>query len=125
MADNLVQGKCPNCGAPLKIDPNQKAWLCEYCNTPFIVRDNITNYNYNIKKGNVKADKVYINKRSSFDAFRDMVKDSYEHAEFERKRLDEHPTEKKLTYLATLIFVIILCIIIVYLWNMQMSMSPH
>ena len=41
----LVPAKCPQCGAQLKINSEQDAAICEYCNTPFIVDKAITNFN--------------------------------------------------------------------------------
>ncbi len=40
----LVPAKCPNCGAGIKVDPDGKAAICEYCGTPFIVEESIKNY---------------------------------------------------------------------------------
>lgn len=34
----LVQKKCPNCGADLKFSPNDSEVKCNYCNTSFIIK---------------------------------------------------------------------------------------
>lgn len=41
----LTPAKCPQCGAQLKVNSEQDAAICEYCNTPFIVEKAINNYN--------------------------------------------------------------------------------
>ena len=41
----LVECKCTNCGAVLKVDKDKDAAICEFCQTPFIVQKAINNYN--------------------------------------------------------------------------------
>lgn len=41
----LVNAKCPNCGANIKVDEEKDASICEFCGTPFIVDKAISNYN--------------------------------------------------------------------------------
>ncbi len=41
----IVQAKCENCGGILAVDNNQKAAICPFCNTPYVVQDAINNYN--------------------------------------------------------------------------------
>ena len=41
----LVPAKCPQCGAQLKVNSEQDAAICEYCNTPFVIEKAINNYN--------------------------------------------------------------------------------
>ena len=41
----IVQAKCENCGGVLAVDNNQKAAICPFCNTPYVVQDAINNYN--------------------------------------------------------------------------------
>ena len=53
----FVQGNCPNCGGTLAVDNTKDAWICQYCNTPFIVEKAINNYNIN---NNIKAETVNI-----------------------------------------------------------------
>ena len=31
--------KCPNCGAELDVDADQKMAVCEYCDTKFLIED--------------------------------------------------------------------------------------
>lgn len=40
----LVAANCTNCGAALKVDPNQEAAICPFCSTPYIVEKAIQNY---------------------------------------------------------------------------------
>lgn len=46
----VVQAKCTNCGATLKIDNASKAAICEFCKAAYIVEDAIQHFNnsYNI-----------------------------------------------------------------------------
>lgn len=40
----LVEKKCPNCGADLKFGPSDSEVKCNYCNTSFMIKkDNNTN----------------------------------------------------------------------------------
>ena len=41
----LVNAKCTNCGANIKIDDNKEAAVCEFCGSAFIVEKAINNYN--------------------------------------------------------------------------------
>ncbi|SEK18915.1 Leucine rich repeat-containing protein [Ruminococcus sp. YRD2003] len=53
----FVQGNCPNCGGTLAVDNEKDAWVCPYCNTPFIVEKAINNYNVT---NNISASTVNI-----------------------------------------------------------------
>lgn len=57
----LVKATCPNCGAPLKVDPSKDAAICEFCNTPFIVDKaiNLTMINSGNKTFNVNFNTNY------------------------------------------------------------------
>ena len=49
----LTEGKCPNCGATVHVDPSKDAAICEYCSSPFVVEKAIKNVsNQNIHIGN-------------------------------------------------------------------------
>ena len=50
----LIELKCKNCGAKLKIEDNVKKVNCKYCNTEFSVED-AYNDGYNFEKGRMKA----------------------------------------------------------------------
>ena len=50
----LMELKCKNCGAKLKIEDNVKKVTCKYCNTEFSVED-AYNDGYNFEKGRMKA----------------------------------------------------------------------
>ncbi len=41
----IVECKCTNCGAVLKVDSTHDAAICEFCKTPFIVQKAINNFN--------------------------------------------------------------------------------
>ena len=59
----LIEGKCPNCGAMLDVDPSKEAAVCQYCGTPYIVKKAIQNYYINITNNttnNIRTDVVNI-----------------------------------------------------------------
>lgn len=41
----LVNAKCTNCGASLKVDSNKDAAICEHCGSAYIVEKAVNNYN--------------------------------------------------------------------------------
>lgn len=53
----LVNAKCTNCGAPLKVDNLKEASVCEFCGSAFIVEKAINNYNIT---NNINANVVNI-----------------------------------------------------------------
>ena len=56
----LVAAQCTNCNGALQVDAEQKAAICPYCNTPYIVQEAINNYYttnvYNIQNANLTVD---------------------------------------------------------------------
>ena len=54
----LVNAKCPNCGANIKIDTDKEAGICEFCGSAFITEKAISNYNitnnYSIQNSTVQ-----------------------------------------------------------------------
>ena len=55
----LVEAKCTNCGAVLKVDSSKEAAICEFCGSAYIVEKAI--HNYSITNNNViYADTVNI-----------------------------------------------------------------
>ena len=64
---NIVDGKCPNCGASIKIDSDTDAGICEYCGSAFVTEKAIVNYGTYINKQeihNVKEDNEWTYKTS-------------------------------------------------------------
>ena len=61
----LVEIKCKNCGAKLKIEPDNKNVTCKYCNTDFILDDEVKKVKltdmeqsgYDFEKGRIRAQK--------------------------------------------------------------------
>ena len=45
---SLVEAKCTNCGAALKVDNKQDAAICEHCGAAFIIEKAINNYTINV-----------------------------------------------------------------------------
>ena len=71
---NMVNGKCPNCGASIKLDKDKDAGICEYCGTAFVTEKAINNYGTYIDKQvihNVKEDNewTYKSKKEDNDKF--------------------------------------------------------
>ena len=60
----LVNAKCTNCGADIRVDKSKEAAVCEYCGSAFIVEKAI--YNYNMTN-NINANTVNIYGRDSSD----------------------------------------------------------
>lgn len=56
----IVPAKCTGCGASLKVNANEKAAICPYCNNAYIVEQAINNYNINMV-GNVSVGSATIN----------------------------------------------------------------
>lgn len=73
----LVPAKCPNCGAGIKVDPDGKAAICEYCGTPFIVEESIKNYyvTQNITQ-NITQNVTVVKEASEFEQLLSKFKDS-------------------------------------------------
>ena len=85
----LVPAKCPNCGAGIKVDPEGKAAICEYCGTPFIVEESIKNYyiTQNITQ-NITQQVTVVKEQSEFDKLLDKFKNNYDREE--RSRIVTH-----------------------------------
>ena len=56
----FVPAKCTNCGASLEVDSGQKAAVCPYCNSAYIVEKAIQEYQINVS-GNVMVNGTTIN----------------------------------------------------------------
>ncbi len=56
----FVPAKCTACGGQLIVDPSLQAAVCPYCNTTFIVKQAINNYNVTMT-GNVNVGSATIN----------------------------------------------------------------
>ena len=42
---NLIEKKCPNCGANLEFNENDKSCKCQYCHREFEIKRDSNNYN--------------------------------------------------------------------------------
>lgn len=60
---SLIECKCPNCGAEVKINPSEEASYCEYCGKAFITEKAINVNGDYVKEqniiNNVKQDNEY------------------------------------------------------------------
>ena len=65
----IVQAKCENCGGVLAVDDSQKAAVCPFCNTPYVVQDAINNYNItnNIKVESGATVNIYGSANNDFE----------------------------------------------------------
>lgn len=62
----LVNAKCTNCGANLKVDSTKDAAICEFCGSAYIVEKAINNYNIT-NNNNINANVVNIYGGNSAD----------------------------------------------------------
>lgn len=58
---SLVQAKCTNCGANIKVDDTKEAGICEACGTAFITEKVIQNYNIIANTANISSENVTVN----------------------------------------------------------------
>lgn len=63
---SLVNAKCTNCGANLKVDSAKDAAICEFCGSAYIVEKAINNYNIT-NNNNINANVVNIYGGNSAD----------------------------------------------------------
>ncbi len=48
---NLIEKKCPNCGANMKFEENDSKCYCEYCKNEFLIhKDQNDNFTFTINK---------------------------------------------------------------------------
>lgn len=57
----MKNGKCPNCGSILSIDPDKEAIICQYCNTPIISEKAIKNYDSSLNATSTNNAQTIIN----------------------------------------------------------------
>lgn len=69
----LVDAKCTNCGATLKVDNTNEAAICEHCGSAFIIEKAINNYNVT---NNINAEVVNIFNPSSNNTNPDFLIES-------------------------------------------------
>lgn len=63
----LVPAICTQCGARLEVDPAQEAFICSYCNTPFVTEKAINQYIINNNYGEKEESaKYYLDKALSY-----------------------------------------------------------
>lgn len=70
----IIECKCPSCGAPLKVNNDDDAAICEYCGKPFVVekvinvgRDYIKNQTINeVKQDNEYSARISAHKSSLY-----------------------------------------------------------
>lgn len=47
---DMVEAKCPNCGAKIKVDKGKDSGICEYCGSAFVTEKAINNFGTYIEK---------------------------------------------------------------------------
>lgn len=66
---SIIQAKCENCGGIISIDSSKKSAICPFCNTPFVIQDDINNYNItnNVNVGSGATVNIYGNHNNDFE----------------------------------------------------------
>lgn len=63
----IVDVTCPHCGAPLKVNPEAKRLICQYCGNEFIVEEAIKSFNVEINNSKItnifNGATIYTNKK--------------------------------------------------------------
>ncbi len=49
----IVPAKCTNCGGTLTLNPNEESAICPFCESSFIVKQAIQNYNISLEAGTI------------------------------------------------------------------------
>lgn len=84
----LVDAKCTNCGAPLKVDNTKDAAICEFCGSAYIVKNAIQNYKYYVTN-NISANNVIISSKGDIEKER-LLSNAIKFVELgEYKKADE------------------------------------
>jgi len=66
----LVEVKCPNCNASLKVDENKKNISCDYCGTNFMLDDNTVHVKH-IMAGQITDEQEFINAETNLNKLKD------------------------------------------------------
>ena len=82
----LVPAICPQCGAPVKVDPNMEVAECSHCGTSFVVSSAINEYK--VERANIRSEKVEVHKKGTVEATLSHVEKMRERKR-EEKRLKE------------------------------------
>lgn len=82
----LVPAICPQCGAPVKVDPNMEKAECYHCGTSFVVSSAVNEYK--VERANIRAEKVEVHKKGTVEATLSHVEKMREKKR-EEKRLEE------------------------------------
>jgi hypothetical protein len=56
---SIIECKCPNCGAPIKVDSSSDASYCEFCKTPFITEKAIHVHGDYVREKKVITNNTY------------------------------------------------------------------
>lgn len=91
----LVPARCTQCGAILQVDDSNDAWVCGYCNTPFVVEKAIANYTTNVTNNYAGANINVVNE-SEYDHIRKLL--AYYVEQGDKKRELECLNEISLKY---------------------------
>jgi tetratricopeptide (TPR) repeat protein len=68
----LIDAKCPNCGAVLKVERSLEAAICEYCKSAFIIEKAINHY-HNTYNVSVKDSVVHIHSEEQIETLLDRA----------------------------------------------------
>ncbi len=65
---NLIPGICSQCGATLSVNTDEHTMLCPYCNTPFLTKDAIQEFNITYQiTNNITAKNVIVQENTQKD----------------------------------------------------------
>lgn len=70
----IVNYKCPNCNANLKVNSNETDGVCEYCQSPYHIDDGVIRVEYKVE---FKNDNYLEVAQATLDKFKDYQKSEY------------------------------------------------
>ena len=118
----LVEAKCPNCGASLKVDDTKDAAICEYCSTPYIVEKAVNGV---ISNSNVYNPVINVITNEDKKAEKELSeKEMYERYLEEYKAIRKDIRKSKLKhFLVALILAVVCAIAAIIAYNLDDSVK--
>ncbi len=95
-SSGLVPAICTQCGAQLKVDPNQRVTTCQSCGTEFVTQQAITNYNIYITN-NTTINQTVVGKKGAVQSVFEYLDHAGErsHAQYMEQLRKEEEERKK------------------------------
>lgn len=66
---DVLDNKCPACGAKITFNPKNQMWDCEYCGSKFSLEQMMEHHNASSIKANTQSDKTF-KKLENMDVYR-------------------------------------------------------